>query len=190
MPRVLLLDDASDEPLIQDSLREVGYEIVAVLREAHRLCAEVAQLRPDVIIVTTKAPTEETFVSLGNIAKSCPRPVVMFARVGNRELIRRAVENGVAAYVVDGWGPERLTPIIEAATARFEAYETLRNELVSTRAKLTERKLIEKAKGIVMQQRRLSEEQAYSALRKMAMDQNLALAEVARRVIAVAHLLA
>jgi response regulator NasT len=83
-----------------------------------------------------------------------------------------------------------MTAIIDAATARFELYQATRKELASTRAKLAERKLVEKAKGIVMEQRKLSEDQAYNTLRKMAMDQNLALAEVARRVIAVAQLLA
>jgi response regulator NasT len=97
---------------------------------------------------------------------------------------------GVAAYVVDGWAAERVTPIIEAACARFEAYEAVKKQLAATQNKLSERKVIEKAKGIVMQQRALTEDQAYAALRKLAMDQNLALAEVARRVLAVAHLLA
>jgi response regulator NasT len=190
MQRVLLLQEEVQEPLLHDQVRELGYDIVAVVREVSRLAGEVARANPDVIIVTTQAPGEETFSSLGAIATACPRPIVMFARDGNRELIRKAVENGVCAYVVDGWAPGRLTPIIEAAIARFEAHEALRNELASTRAKLNERKLIEKAKGIVMQQRKVSEDQAYVALRKMAMDQNLALAEVARRVIAVAQLLA
>jgi len=190
MQRVLLLQEVAEEPLLHDKVRELGYDIVALVREVTRLADEVARANPDVIIVTTDAPTEETFSSLGTIATTCPRPVVMFAREGDRELIRKAVENGVCAYVVDGWAPERLTPIIEAAMARFDAHQALRKELASTRAKLNERKLIEKAKGIVMQQRNVTEDQAYVALRKMAMDQNLALAEVARRVIAVAQLLA
>ena len=190
MQRVLLLQDALEEPLLHDQLRELGYEIAAIVRDVAALTDEVVRTRPDVIIVTTHTPGEETFSRLGAVTASSPVPIVMFARHGDRELIRKAVESGVCAYVVDGWAPTRLTPIIEAATARFEAHEALRKELASTRAKLNERKLIEKAKGIVMQQRRLSEDQAYVALRKMAMDQNLAMAEVARRVIAVAQLLA
>ena len=124
------------------------------------------------------------------VSAKTPRPVVMFATDGRREVIRKTVDAGVAAYVVDGWAPARVPAIIEAACARFEAYESLRNELRATQNKLAERKVVEKAKGLVMQQRGLSEEQAYSALRKMAMDQNLTLAEVARRVISIAHLLA
>jgi response regulator NasT len=113
----------------------------------------------------------------------------MFAKDPRAQLIRKSVECGVSAYVVDGWSPERITPIIEAAIARFDAYAAVKKELAHTRTQLAERKLIDKAKGIVMQQRGLTEEQAYSALRKMAMDQSVPLAEVARRIISVAQLL-
>ena len=190
MAKVLLLNEGAEERLLYEKLCALGYHVVACLREKHRLLGEVQRLHPDIVIVTTEAPDDATFVSLGAVATACPLPVLIFAKCGTRELIRKAVDSGVAAYVVDGWAPDRITPIIEAATARFEAYEGLRKELASAQAKLTERKLVEKAKGIVMQQRKLTEDQAYTALRKMAMDQNLALSEVARRVIAVAQLLA
>jgi response regulator NasT len=189
MQTVLMLRDAGEADVVHDSLRDLGYEIVHA-REPHNLCTAVAQLDPYVIVVTTRSPTDDLLACLAEVTRTCPRPVVMFANDGKRELIRRAVQSGVCAYVVDGWAPERLTPIIEAAVARFEAHDALRKELVSTRAKLSDRKVIEKAKGIVMQQRKLSEDDAYAALRKMAMDQNLALGEVARRVITVAELLA
>jgi two-component system, response regulator / RNA-binding antiterminator len=190
MQRVLLLQEELDERLLREQMLELGYDVVAIVRKVTRLAGEVARANPDVIIVTTDTPSEATFSALGDLVLACPRPVVMFARDGNREVIRKAVDKGVCAYVVDGWAPARLIPIVEAAMARFEAHEALRKELASTRAKLNERKLIEKAKGLVMQQRKVSEDQAYVALRKMAMDQNLALAEVARRVIALAQLLA
>ena len=189
MQRVLLLETAPHDHF-GCALTERGYEVLAVLRNTHGLLAQVERLAPDIVVLATDVPDEQTFVSLDALASCSPRPVVIFAKEGTRELIRRAVDCGVAAYVVDGWAPERITPIIEAATARFEAYESMKRELASTQAKLTERKLVEKAKGIVMQQRKMSEQEAYTALRKMAMDQNLALAEVSRRVIAVAQLLA
>jgi response regulator NasT len=190
METVLLLEETAHQPPLRAPLCELGYDVVAELREIHRLPAEVKRLSPDVIIATSEAPSEEMLVTLGAVAASCPRTVIIIAKDGTRELIRKAVDNGVSAYVVDPAAAERLTPIIEAAVARFEVYEAMRKELHGTRAKLSERKLVEKAKGIVMQQRKLSEDEAYGALRKMAMDQNLALGEVARRVIAVAQLLA
>lgn len=190
MPTVILLRDATPAEALRASLCRTGYTVLAELDQAQTLHREVQRLAPQVIIVVTESPDEKTLSGLREVAGSCPTPVVMFARDGAREVIRRAVESGVGAYVVDGWAPDRLTPIIDAACARFEAFEAMKHELASTRAKLSERKLIEKAKGIVMAQRKLSEDEAYGALRKMAMNQNLALAEVARRVIAVAQLLA
>jgi two-component system, response regulator / RNA-binding antiterminator len=189
MEAVLLLEESRLHPRLRAALCELGYDVVSQFHEIHRLHADVTRLSPDVIMVTTDAPSEELLVSLGSIAGSCPRTVIIIAKDGTRDLIRRAVDSGVSAYVVDPSAADRLTPIIEAAIARFEAFEAMRKELAGTRATLAERKLVEKAKGIVMQQRKLSEDQAYGALRKMAMDQNLALAEVARRVIAVAQLL-
>ena len=190
MYKVLLLTEGSRDEALGASLAELGYAIVSEVSDARLLRTEVARSAPEVIIVRVDAPSDDLLEAIGAVSAALPRPIVVFAREGTREVIRRAVECGVAAYVVEGWSPERVTPIIEAATARFEAFDAIRKELLSTRTKLDERKVIEKAKGIVMQQRRLTENDAYSALRKMAMDQNLALAEVARRVIAVSQLLA
>jgi response regulator NasT len=180
---VLLTRDAPHGGSLRAALETQRYEILSGLRETAMLHAEVVRLAPDVIIVCTQSPDEQLLASLGSISSACPRPVIMFATDPSRDAIRRSVEAGVAA------SPDRLTPITEAATARFESYVSMKKELASARAKLAERKIIERAKGIVMEQRKLNEDTAYTALRKMAMDQNLALAEVARRVVAVAQLL-
>ena len=191
MQKVLLtLEDASHDASLRDTLTDLGYEIIGELTDLRELRTEVARTAPDVIIVRTDTPSESTLESLAAVSASLPRPIVVFAREGSRDLIRKAVECGVAAYVVEGWARERITPIIEAAAARFDAFQAVQRELAATRTKLSERKVIEKAKGIVMEQRGMNENDAYAALRKMAMDQNLALAELARRVIAVAELLA
>jgi response regulator NasT len=187
---LLLLDTASDAAPLRSALESASYRIAAELTDPAHLNAEVVRHAPDVIIACTDTPSGETIDSLHALAAASPRPVVMFARDPSRDTIRATVDAGVSAYVVDGWAPARVGAIIEAACARFEAYESVKKELRATQHKLAERKLVEKAKGLVMQQRGVSEEVAYSSLRKMAMDQNLTLAEVARRVIAVAHLLA
>ena len=142
MRTVLLLHDAPHSPQLRVSLCELGYTVVADLDYPQTLHHEVQRHAPQVIIVITQAPDDRTLESLREVARSCPRPVVMFAQEGTRELIRKAVECGVGAYVVDGWSPARLAPIVEAATARFEAFEAIRRELASTRAKLSERKLV------------------------------------------------
>lgn len=189
MGSILLVTDATDPSVIAGALRGLGHRVVGEVADSTFLKETVEELDPDVIVVSAETPAPALFESLQSVAQSCPKPVVMFANDPRSETIRKSVACGVSAYVVDGWSPERVTVIIEAATARFEAYSAVMKELAQTRTKLSERKIVEKAKGIVMQQRGLTEEQAYSSLRKMAMDQSLPLAEVARRVISVSQLL-
>jgi response regulator NasT len=189
MRSILLVTDTADESVFTGAFRRPGHDLVGHVESA-ALEQSVVELDPDVIVVSAEAPGAALFESLERLSHTRPKPVVMFAKDPRPETIRRSVACGVSAYVVDGWSPERLTAILEAATARFEAFSAMKRELARTRMKLSERKVVEKAKGIVMQQRGLTEEQAYSSLRKMAMDQGLPLAEVARRVIAVSQLLA
>ena len=191
MPTLLLtLDRATDVSEVRAALESSSYQIAGEITDCAKLPAEVERVAPDVIIACTASPGNEMLDSLRVLSAASPHPIVMFANDPRREVIRKAVDAGVSAYVVDGWAPERIGAIIEAACARFDAFASLKKELDTTRSKLAERKLVEKAKGLVMQQRGVTEEHAYSALRKMAMDQNLTLAEVARRVISVSQLLA
>jgi response regulator NasT len=186
---LLLVDDASRAASLRHILESLRYRIVDELRDPAALYDAAARHQPDLIVLRTDSPTKPLLDALRSLFEATPRPVILFANDPSRNVIRSAVDAGVAAYVVDGWAAERVTPIIDAACARFEAYDAVRKQLAATQNKLSERKVIEKAKGIVMQQRGLTEDHAYAALRKMAMDQNLELAEVARRVIAVAQLL-
>lgn len=187
---LLLREPSADAASLCTALANTQYRLAGDITEPERLDTETVRVAPDVIIACTGSPSHAMLSALRALSERSPRPVVMFANDPRREVIRKTVDAGVAAYVVDGWAPERVAAIIEAACARFEAYESLKKELRTTQNKLAERKIVEKAKGLVMQQRGVSEDQAYSALRKMAMDQNLTLAEVARRVISIAHLLA
>jgi len=190
MLRIMLVDDTPERSFyLRLVLERLGYDVVAEISNSRTLHDEVLRLLPDVIIVDTNSPSRDTLENICMITESCPRPVVMFAQDAARESIREAVRAGVSAYVVDGLSPERISPIVETAVARFEAFQAMKSELDSVKTKLSERKLVEKAKGILMKSRKLSEEQAYQALRKQAMDRNLQIAEVARQVIAVAELL-
>ena len=187
---LLMREPSCDAGPLCAALADTPYRLAAEITEPERLDTEVVRAAPNVIIACTGSPGSAMLSALRALSERSPLPVVMFANDPRREVIRKTVDAGVAAYVVDGWAPERIAAIIEAACARFDAYESLKKELRATQNKLAERKIVEKAKGLVMQQRGVSEDQAYSALRKMAMDQNLTLAEVARRVISIAHLLA
>jgi response regulator NasT len=118
-----------------------------------------------------------------------PRPVVMFAEEGDSGTIERAVRAGVSAYVVDGLNPSRVKPIVDVAIARFREFQALRQELQETRSQLADRKQIDRAKGLLMKHRGLDEQEAYAAMRKMAMDRGQKMGEVANNIIAVLELL-
>ena len=190
MLRIMLVDDTPGRAFcLSLVLERLGYDVVAEISDPRQLHDEALRLSPDAIIVDTDSPSRDTLENLCTITESCPRPIVMFAHDRARESIREAVRAGVSAYVVDGLAPERITPILETAVARFEVFQAMKSELDSVKIKLSERKVVEKAKGILMKGAKLSEEEAYRALRKQAMDRNLQIVEVARRVIAVSELL-
>jgi len=190
MLRIMLVDDTPERAFyLRLVLERLGYDVVAEISDPQKLHDEVLRLSPDAIIVDTDSPSRDTLENLCMITGSCPRPIVMFAHDPARESIREAVRAGVSAYVVDGLSPERICPIIETAVARFEAFQTVKEELADTRNKLSERKLVERAKGILMKEKNLSEEDAYRMLRKLAMDKNLSMAALAEQVITVAKLL-
>ena len=163
--------------------------IVAVASATDNLLEMINQHQPDVIIIDMDAPNRDTLEDLRSVQSTMPRPMVMFSQDDDSETIRRAVEAGVSAYVVDGIQAKKVRPILDAAIARFEQYRELSSELDKTKSQLTERKLIERAKGIVMAQRGISEPEAYQLLRKAAMDRNLRMSEVAENIIAAADLL-
>src|SRR5215470_14456478 len=147
MLRIMLVDDTPERAFyLSLVLERLGYDVVAEISDPRKLHDEVLRLSPDAIIVDTDSPSRDTLENLCVITESCPRPVVMFAHDPARESIRQAVRAGVSAYVVDGLAPERITPIVETAVARFEAFQTVKDELAKTRAKLGERKLIDRAK--------------------------------------------
>jgi len=187
---VLLVDDDPERAaIVEPALREAGYEVVTVVDTAAAMLAQVRARRPDVIIIDRDSPDRDTLEHVCMITRDDPRPTVMFTQDQNRTLMRAALEAGVSAYVVDGLSVERVQPIVEVALARFEQWQALRRELDQAQTNLAERKVIERAKGIVMKQRRCTEDEAYAMLRKLAMDRNQRLAHVAESVITMAELL-
>jgi len=187
---VLLVDDDPERAaIVEPALRAAGYEVVTVVDTAAEMLAQVRARRPDAIIIDRDSPDRDTLEHVCMITRDDPRPIVMFTQDKNRTLMREALEAGVSAYVVDGLSVERVRPIVEVALARFEQWQALRRELDQAQTNLAERKVIERAKGIVMKQRRCSEDEAYALLRKLAMDRNQRLAHVAESVITMAELL-
>lgn len=188
--RVLLVDDEPDRAAwVRESLEASGFVVMAVLGTGASLPQRVAEMSPDVIVVDIDSPDRDILEDMRQVTFEHGRPVVMFSQDGDGDMIKASVEAGVAAYVVDGLRPERVRPIVDVAIARFCQFQELYAELDKTRATLAGRKLVEKAKGILMKRRNCDEDAAFRFMRKMAMDQKLRLIDVANKIIAAAELL-
>ena len=190
MLRVLLVND-TDKPLadLEQALRDAGYEVLPHVAAAAGLLRAVQERQPDVVIVDVDSPSRDTLEQLAMLHRHAPRPVVMFSADADDALIRDAVGAGVAAYVVDGLAPGRLAPILRVALARFEQQAHVRSRLDELEQRFGDRKDIDRAKGLLMERRGMSEAEAYAALRQQAMKQGLKLADVARRILAMSDLL-
>lgn len=175
--RVLVVDESPERAeLLREALGRAGHEVIASLTSPVALLKTIDELAPDVIVIDTESPSRDVLEHLVVMSQHTPRPVVMFASDATQETIREVVRAGVSAYVVDGLSQERIKSIIDVAVARFESFERLRIELA-------ERKVVERAKGLLMKAHGLDEESAYALLRKTAMDRKLKLAEVARELL-------
>ena len=190
MLRVMLVDDSQEEvSLLKEGLVAVGYDVVVVSGPGLALAERVSEVQPDVIIIDTESPTRDVLEHVAVVSACNPRPIVLFTEDRANATIQAALKAGVSAYVVAGMQAERLQPILEVAVARFEREQALREELRDAQTKLAARKVIERAKGFLMQQKGVSEEEAFRLLRKLAMDRNARLLDVAQSVLDVANLL-
>ncbi len=190
MLSVLVIDESETRAgEICAGLALAGYQVAAMLPTALDLADKVERLRPDAILIQTDAPSRDTLEHLAVMNASFPRPVVMFSSESDGDTIRKAIKAGVSSYVVDGLSAKRLQPILEVAIARFEEFQSIKKERDDATRKLADRKVIDRAKGVLMKARGMDEEQAYSALRKLAMDRKQPLVKVAAQVIEMAELL-
>jgi response regulator NasT len=188
--RVLLVHDSPQRGAVGTALDGAeGVALAHTLDSPLELLASIERHQPDVVLIDTESPSRDVLEQLAAMSASAPRPVVMLTDDGHDEAIRAALGVGVSAYVVDGVESRRLGPIIRVAVERFQAEQRLREELEATRTQLAERKLVERAKGILMKQRGCEEQEAFAALRSLAMQRGIRLGEAARQVIDVAGLL-
>ena len=185
--RVMLVDDEPDRArLVRDALETEGYQVICQRDSARGLVAAVAQEEPDVVIIDMESPDRDTLENMAMLNEHAPRPVVFFAsNDSDSNTIKQAVSAGVSAYIVDGLEQHRVKPIVEVAIARFESFQSLRDQLAETRTALEDRKEIERAKGLIMEHHNCGEDEAFRSLRKLAMDRNQKLGRVARDVIGV-----
>ena len=188
--RVLLIDDGAHRvSLIHDELARLGHLVVGVLDSALLIHDCVLRLQPDVVIVDSESPGRDTLEHLATVSSACPRPVVVFSEDASAAPMQQALRAGVSAYVISGLQPQRLLPVLQVAIARFEQERELRGQLEMAQTQLGERKLVERAKGLLMEEVGLTEAQAHAHLRKLAMDRGQRLGQVAERVVKAHELL-
>lgn len=186
---VVVEEDRDRASAIIDALRDAGDHDVHVIGDVSSLSRKIASYAPDIVLIDIDNPTRDMLEELTLASGPLERPVAMFVSAAAGDLAREAVEAGVSAYVVDGLQPERLKPVMDTAIARFQLVRQMRTELAETRRALEERKVIDRAKGLLMKARGVDEQEAYAILRKAAMDQGRRVAEVAEALVTAAGLL-
>lgn len=183
------VDEVARSRSLRIGLLQHGYNIVAVLPIDPFLPERLAQIQPDMIIVDAESQARDTLEHVVMATRDARRPIVLFTDDDDTSNVDDAIAAGVTAYVVAGLAPQRIKSVLDVAMARFRHEEELRRQLADARSQLDERKVVERAKGLLMKRQGIDEAQAYARLRKTAMDKGLKLAEVAQRIIDVADLL-
>lgn len=188
--RVAVIDENSVRAaILVDGLRAAGFDQIEVLEPTANLLRRLTAIDPDVILIDLANPSRDVLEQMFQVSRVVSRPVAMFVDQSDASMIQAAVDAGVSAYVVDGLRKERIRPIVDMAVSRFNAFDRLQKELENARSQLAERKVIERAKGILMKARNLSEEEAHALLRHTAMNEKKKVADIARSVVTAASLL-
>ena len=175
--------------ILEEGLRAAGVERVIVIPEGADLMARLAEVDPDIVVIDLENPSRDVLEQMVQVARPVERPVAMFVDHSDAAMMQAAVDAGVSAYVIDGLKAERVKSIVDVAIARFNAFARLQRELTEARTELAERKLIDRAKGIVMKAKGLSEDEAYALLRRTAMNRKCKISDIAQSIITSAELL-
>lgn len=187
---ILVIDENTIRAsIIEEGLREAGHVRVTVIHEVHGVARIIDTLQPDVIIIDIENPNRDMMEHLFQLTRTVSRPIAMFVDRADTASIEAAVEAGVSAYIVDGLRKERVKSILDMAVSRFNAFSRLQRELADARSALEERKVVERAKGILMKMRGLSEEEAFALLRQSAMNEKKKMADIAQSIVTAARLL-
>lgn len=189
-PRIMLVDDQpARAALLEQALSDIGCTVVACLETAQGLMKRVEEHQPDVIFIDIDSPDRDMLEHMTVLNQHNPKPVIMFSDEDDTLTIEKAMRAGVSAYVVDGLQASRIKSIMDVAVARFREFQALRSELEKTRNQLADRRILDEAKALLMKQKNLTEEEAYHAIRKLAMDRSQRMVDVARNIISVMNLL-
>jgi two-component system, response regulator / RNA-binding antiterminator len=187
---ILLIDqNVMRASVLEEGLKEAGYSDVTVVRDMQNLLRRIVDEDPDVIFIDLENPNRDVLEQMFQVSRCVRRPIAMFVDRSDTDMIKAAVEAGVGAYIVDGLKKERVRAILDMAVSRFNAFSELREELERARLALSERKVIERAKGILMREKGLTEDAAYGLIRKAAMNESKRVAEIAQALVTAAVLL-
>ena len=187
---ILVIDDnAIRASIIEAGLLEAGHERVQVIVDIEDVAQKIGAIAPDVVIIDLENPNRDVLEHFFSLSRALKRPIAMFVDKADLSSIEAAVDAGVSAYVVDGLRKDRVKPILDMAILRFRAFSRMQDELEAARSELQGRKVIDKAKGILMKTRNISEDEAYALLRSTAMNQNRKIAEIAQSLVTAAELL-
>ena len=188
--RILLVDQNADRAaILEEGLRDAGCRNITIVREMHSLMRRILEVDPDVIFIDLENPNRDVLEQMFQVSRSVRRPIAMFVDEADTESIHAAMQSGVGAYVVDGLHKERVKTILDTAVGHFNTFNKLREELERANQALEDRKLIERAKGILMKKRGVNESDAYGLLRTAAMNENRRIIDVARGVVSAAGLM-
>lgn len=188
---ILVIDeDASRREAVTQSLVQTGAKVLAFECITLDMIKNLPKLAPDVVIIDTDSPDRDMLEHVCAITRDQPRPIVMFTHDEDAAKMRKAIQAGVTSYVVNSVDPARLRPIMQVAMMRFEEFQGLRRDLADAKTQLAERKLIDRAKGLIMKQKSVDEDEAYRLLRSMAMNRKAKIADIAAQIIDVSDLLA
>ncbi|MFD2175869.1 ANTAR domain-containing response regulator [Rhodobacter lacus] len=186
---VVIETDPERAGLMAESLRDAGLNQITVIPETVGLARRIAEINPDIVLIDMTSPSRDMLEELTLASGPLERPVAMFVDRPDSSATKAAIDAGVSAYVVDGLRADRIQPIMDAAIARFNMVARMRTELQTTKRALEERKVIDRAKGLLMKARGIDEDAAYALLRKTAMDQGRKVADVAAALVTAAGLL-
>lgn len=188
--KIVIVDESAIRAaILEEGLREAGFTQVERIGEMNNLLARIYALDPDVILIDLENPSRDVLEQMFQMSRAVRRPIAMFVDQSDSDSIRASVEAGVSAYIVDGMKKERIKSILDLTISRFNAFSRLQDELERTRSALEDRKIIDRAKGILMKAKGLTEDEAYVLMRSAAMREKKKIADIAQSIITAAEML-
>ena len=189
-PKIVIVDESPIRAaILEEGLREAGYTEVVHLSQMQSLLARISSLDPDIIVIDLENPSRDSLEQMFQVSRAVKRPIAMFVDQSDTASIEASVDAGVSAYIVDGLKKERIKPILDLCVSRFNAFSKLQDELDRTKSALEERKVIDRAKGILMKVKGLTEDEAYVLMRSTAMREKKKIGESAQSILTASELL-